>query len=407
MRPASSFRVAVLLAAGLPALTASAQPLPPTVHDPFTESGRYTVRGLRLGGQGNQVVAPGGRLPGERELAHNCPSCGGAVNQIIVGLAGEPRAQACIYNGGPMTPGWRSARFDLRVPSRPGLYEIRVRYAQAFDCRAALDWWRVDRPNGPTEEATIGTVEVMGSDEAGLRPSWVVLQDLDTRSAWIDQQLGRLPQYLNAPAGTPARAWLEQVAQDLKAQSRVVRQLERELRRSLRRERQGSWRPGSESMTTPPLPATTPPDYGPTTGPLAPPEVVVPTTTVTIAPPPATGPVVVLPVGTAQVTVPPPPPAPMQPHEFDGLLARLRGEGYDNSRAALLGDVLRSNVHFTTSQAVAVVRLFSFANTQVDAAAQLCPRIVEAGALVSLTSMLSFESSREELRRRTGGRCGL
>ena len=128
----------------------------------FTEPGRFTVRNVNLAGQGPVVhLARGGVIEGTLDVRHDCPGCGGAINQVIVGLGGEAQAQACVYNGGARTRGFRRVQFQLRIPNRPGTYEVRARYAQAYSCeRGALGWWRVDRPQGPAASSNIGVVIV-------------------------------------------------------------------------------------------------------------------------------------------------------------------------------------------------------------------------------------------------------
>jgi hypothetical protein len=140
-------------------------PPPPAVRisDPFVDQGRFSAASLRLDGQAHEVtVVPGATIQAEMDINQSCPGCGGAINQIIVGFAGAPQAEACVWSGGAHSRGWQRTRFTLRAPTRPGDYEIRVRYAQANGCaQGALGWWRVDRPNGPGPEATIGLVHVV------------------------------------------------------------------------------------------------------------------------------------------------------------------------------------------------------------------------------------------------------
>jgi hypothetical protein len=61
---------------------------------------RFKVRNVKIDGRGDTVRVRGG---GPHELSfdvlHDCPECGNAVNQVIVGLAGEDRAQASVWNG--------------------------------------------------------------------------------------------------------------------------------------------------------------------------------------------------------------------------------------------------------------------------------------------------------------------
>ena len=96
----------------------------------------------------------------EMEILHNCESCGGAINQIIVGLSSSEIAQKCVWIGGKSSYGWETVQFSLNVPQKKGVYYIRSRYAQAYNCNNALKWWKVDRINGPTKTSNIGTIVV-------------------------------------------------------------------------------------------------------------------------------------------------------------------------------------------------------------------------------------------------------
>ena len=140
------------------------QPTTPGYSSTFQEPGRFVVRNVRLAGQGPSItVSNGGVIEGTMEIQHNCPGCGGAINQVIVGLGNEPQAQQCVWNGGAQSRGFETVRFQLVIPNQPGTYEVRVRYAQAYSCQqGALGWWRVDRPQGPDARSNIGIVVVQG-----------------------------------------------------------------------------------------------------------------------------------------------------------------------------------------------------------------------------------------------------
>lgn len=61
---------------------------------------RFRIRDVRIDGRGHAVrVRAGGSYELDLELLHDCPECGNAVNQVIVGLAGQDRAQASVWNG--------------------------------------------------------------------------------------------------------------------------------------------------------------------------------------------------------------------------------------------------------------------------------------------------------------------
>ncbi|MFJ6982952.1 MULTISPECIES: hypothetical protein [unclassified Streptomyces] len=165
----------------------------------MTEPSRFTIRDVRIDGRGDVVtVRRGGAYEVRFALLHDCGGCGNAINQVIVGLAGEDRAQASVWNGKQRSGGglrvvnsatpvealaednpgpaeWVEIACDIVVPDAPGVHEIRARYAQAYQGRLmtpegrvvpqpeypdVLCWWTVDRPDGPGPESTIGTIVV-------------------------------------------------------------------------------------------------------------------------------------------------------------------------------------------------------------------------------------------------------
>ena len=160
---------------------------------------RFRIRDVRIDGRGDTVRVRGGGSHEVRfDVLHDCRECGNAINQVIVGLAGEERAQASVWNGKQRSGGglrvvnagtevealaednsgpaeWVSVTCDIVVPDTPGTYQVRARYAQAYQGRLmtsegrvvpqpefpeVLGWWRVDRPDGPGPESTIGTIVV-------------------------------------------------------------------------------------------------------------------------------------------------------------------------------------------------------------------------------------------------------
>ncbi|MDW6062055.1 hypothetical protein SAZ11_33590 [Streptomyces sp. FXJ1.4098] len=177
-----------------------AQPQPEMVEPYGGGTGfRFKIRNMKIDGQGDVIHVRGG---GSHELSfdvlHDCSECGNAVNQVIVGLAGQDRAQASVWNGKQRSGGglkvvnwgtdveamaednpgpaeWVNVSCDIVVPDEPGTYSVRARYAQAYQGRLmtaegrtipqpeyqdVLGWWKVDRPDGPGPESTIGTIIV-------------------------------------------------------------------------------------------------------------------------------------------------------------------------------------------------------------------------------------------------------
>jgi hypothetical protein len=172
---------------------------PPTPAAEMVEASRFRIRNVKIDASGNAAEVQGGvpyRI--SFDLLHDCSMCGNAVNQVIIGLAGEDRAQASVWNGkqrsgggakvvnagtsvqavaedNPGPAAWVNVWCDLVAPNKPGVYSIRARYAQAYQGRLmtaeghkisqpeyqdALGWWKIDRPDGPGPQAAIGTIIV-------------------------------------------------------------------------------------------------------------------------------------------------------------------------------------------------------------------------------------------------------
>lgn len=159
---------------------------------------RFKIRNVQIEGKGNEFHSPkGGLFNVTMELLHNCTECDNAVNQVIVGLGGEKKAQVCVWNGKNFSGGelcvvnydtdvacygednfeaeWVKVSFKITVPDAKGKYYIRARYAQDYVGtiltesargknqpfpKKALGWWTVDRPAGPDEKSNIGLIAV-------------------------------------------------------------------------------------------------------------------------------------------------------------------------------------------------------------------------------------------------------
>ena len=98
------------------------QPVPtptPQYATVFQEQGRFTVRNVRLEGQGPAItVASGGVIRGTMEVQHNCPGCGGAINSSICPT--RSRFEVAISRCPPsrMPLGCRSLRRRCLLPRR-------------------------------------------------------------------------------------------------------------------------------------------------------------------------------------------------------------------------------------------------------------------------------------------------
>jgi len=119
-----------------------------------------TLSQFTLNNKGNVVTAaPGEKISVSANYTFDYPEGQpGAINQIIVGIAGENSAQACIADNIHLK-GSGSNKFTLTAPNQSGAYYIRFRSAGAYRCeQGALGWWRVD--DEPTAEANIGAIVV-------------------------------------------------------------------------------------------------------------------------------------------------------------------------------------------------------------------------------------------------------
>jgi hypothetical protein len=174
------------------------------IYNEFTESFgggigiRYKVKNVRIENSNNIFHSKeGGVFNITMEVLQNCPECGNAVNQILVGLAGEEKAQVCVWNGKNFSggsvltvnadseyealaedneyPEWVEVFFQIKIPNKKGEYYIRTRYAQDYignlltkeglkikqkSPKNALGWWKVDRPNGPDSGSNIGLIVI-------------------------------------------------------------------------------------------------------------------------------------------------------------------------------------------------------------------------------------------------------
>lgn len=136
----------------------SASVVTPVVRPPVVNDRNVSLTDLNMNNQGNQItIKPGKTVQATLSYVYHCSKCKSNLgNQIIVGLA-KRSAQACIYNGGLQGQGM--ANFSLKVPAKPGRYDVRYRGLQAMDCDEALKaGWSAE--DTPSRETTIGTITV-------------------------------------------------------------------------------------------------------------------------------------------------------------------------------------------------------------------------------------------------------
>jgi len=378
-------RSALLALALLVPATAAAQPVRVQIHDPFYEGGRFTLRNLQLDGRGASLeLKRGARVNASIDLVYDCRDCGGSVNQVIIGLAGEPGAQACIYSGGGRSAGWSNARFTLDIPDRPGVYEVRARYAQARSCGDALAWWRTDRPQGPGPDSTIGVVVVKGdfAPPPPVRPRRElreVQRDIDAKLAELEQVHAEIVDLAKRPANAKRQRTIRDLGLRATELTYDLQDLQDDLGDLIWEGRSGRPdrpvrvdRPGRPGRGRP----------GPVDGPrVVPPEIIV-------------------------VTGPPPGPRPLTPHEQQQLLGDIDRATFPQHQLNALQDAINAGAYFTIGQALEVMSKFAHETHKVDVGARLCPRIVEDHALPRLLGAFVFESYKQELRDRTGNQCG-
>jgi len=171
---------------------------------------RYKIRNLSIEGAGNIFQAePGSEVEIEMEVLHDCISCGNAINQIIVGISSDDKAQVSVWNGKKRSGGgvkivnagakieclaednsgeaeWVKVKFCLKMPEKSGIYYIRSRYSQAYTGNLLteegriipqkkhdepLGWWKIGRSNGPDQSSNIGSLIVTESNKGLQRTS--------------------------------------------------------------------------------------------------------------------------------------------------------------------------------------------------------------------------------------------
>ncbi|MBD1899894.1 CHAT domain-containing protein [Trichocoleus sp. DQ-A3] len=110
----------------------------------------------------NVVFAyPGQTIDGRTQYVYQYPERGeGTINQILLGINNDKRAQACINAGSVVSKG--DEFFKLTAPKEPGVYYVRFRYAQEFGCNErAKDWWTMG--GVPDEKTNVGIIIVLGN----------------------------------------------------------------------------------------------------------------------------------------------------------------------------------------------------------------------------------------------------
>ncbi len=105
----------------------------------------------------------------------------------------------------------------------------------------------------------------------------------------------------------------------------------------------------------------------------------------------------------AQVTPPPPPPPQALSHErFEQFEARIRQATFAKAQLAAVRDEVSAGALFNCQQVIAVMKIVTFAEPQVEAATLMWPRVVDPQNLPTVLASLTFESQRDKLRKALG-----
>lgn len=368
-----------LLALAMFAPSASAQIQIP-VQQTFHDGARYSIRNVRLQKSGNTLVlAGGGQVKGSLDLNHHCTSCGGALNQVIIGLAGSQIAQSCLWSGGQTTRGWKKVKFTVDVPDAPGIYELRARYAQSNGCGNATQWWQVDKPGGPDDSANIAVI-VVDPPLPASRDLGAIYRDIVTTTNQARARTQNLRRVTASPKAMNSRR-SKQLAQDTRAADEEVQALA-----ALHYELGVAM--GVVAAAGPSLP-----EYN--------------IYEVAAAPQPQPPVVVVVAPRPAPVVVVPPALRSMSSADFGALMARLRRESWEENRLKAIGDVVRAGALLDRAQARELMGLFKWDESRIELAVLVCGVMIEDGALPELIAAIEWESSRDTLRKRVSGQCRL
>ncbi len=137
------------------------QPVVPTLVFSDKTGPVFTLKNVRIEGKRNQIrIQRGTMVNMEFEYKFHCNHCKRPYNQLLIGLDFQHSAQLCLHNSKGKS-NWKKAKVSLSIPDLEGNYYIRARNSDAFNCKDALDWWRLDLPLGPNKRANIGMVQVI------------------------------------------------------------------------------------------------------------------------------------------------------------------------------------------------------------------------------------------------------
>lgn len=343
---------------------ASAQPTRIDVHDPYFAGMELGTRGLQLAGQGlNLDLDRGGRVEASVELLVDCTNgCGPRdQQQVLVGFANAPEAQACVWQGTGSTNGWLAARFALELPNSPGVYEIRARKTRARSCPEAMTLWKNHRGDDPS----IGVIVVDTSNQRPRGDRRKNRQVAELQRAF-DDSLIRQEQVQRQLLDLSSRPTNGRRAREINTLVRESIALTTDLRliqTELREELEDRNNPGRQ-----------------------PPRIIRPTIAVVADLDP-------FPVG-------------MPPADFQAFLRRIDTATFSHHQIAAIKDTLNGDVLLGLDQAKAVIDKFAHDSHKAEVAVLLCRHIIERNALPEILTTLTFETYRDQVRKQTGARCG-
>jgi hypothetical protein len=93
----------------------------------------------------------------------------------------------------------------------------------------------------------------------------------------------------------------------------------------------------------------------------------------------------------------------MKPDAFNALVSAVKSASFDDDKVAVVRGAAQHN-WFTSAQVATLVTLLSFGDGKVEAAAACWPRIVDPENNFVIYQKLDFDSDKEKLRKRVGGR---
>lgn len=113
---------------------------------------------------------------------------------------------------------------------------------------------------------------------------------------------------------------------------------------------------------------------------------------VVVQPAPAPGPVYVQPAPVCQ---------PMEHGRFQQVISAMQAESFSDGMNRILADA-SYGAFFSVAQVKQVMSLYSFDDDKVDAAVSMYPQVCDVDGWFTVYQVLTFDSSRDDLRARTG-----